>query len=272
MTNSTAIRFHKMHGLGNDFVVIDAISEKVDIGKLPFTLMADRHLGIGCDQFLIIESGKEADFFCRIVNSDGSEAEQCGNGLRCVARFVHEQKLIAANDFTLATIAGVFPVSIKDYDHISVTMLSKPVTTDHLEIRLPEFDISIAGASLSIGNPHFIIPVEKIDPADTMTLGAAIAVHPLFPQGTNVGFMEVVSEDHIRLRTYERGAGQTLACGSNACAAVIYGIMENSLSRKVAVEFEHGKVTIEWPDGKKPVKMTGPASYVFSGEWPLTVR
>ncbi len=142
-------------------------------------------------------------------------------------------------------------------------MISKPVTTDHLDVPLPEFDVSISGASISVGNPHFMFPVEKIDPADTTTLGAAIAVHPLFPQGTNVGFMEVVNRDHIRLRTYERGAGNTLACGSNACAAVIYGILDDSLSRKVAVEFEHGKVTIEWPDEERPVQMNGPASYVF---------
>ncbi len=268
MTRST-IRFHKMHGLGNDFIVIDAIHQTINLDTLPVQLMADRHLGIGCDQLLIIESGKNADFFCRIVNSDGSQAEQCGNGLRCVARFIHENGLYTRPEFKLETVAGIFPVHIQDYDHVRITMSSAAIDASNLEVHLPTRQISVSGSALSMGNPHFIIKVDDVENVNISDLGADISTHDIFPQGTNVGFMQVVNAEHIRLRTYERGAGNTLACGSNACAAVASGILEGHLNQRVAVEFEHGKVFIEWEGNDKPVHMTGPAAYVFSGEWPI---
>lgn len=268
MTTST-IRFHKMHGLGNDFVVIDAIHQAINIDALPVKQMADRHLGVGFDQLLIIERGKNADFFCVILNSDGSEAEQCGNGLRCVARFIHENGLFTKPTFTLETIAGVFPVDIKDYDQVRITMSTSSIDASNLELNLPVGDVSVSGSALSMGNPHFIVKVDNLETVDIGDLGSHISNHAIFPQGTNVGFMEVVKPDHIRLRTYERGAGNTLACGSNACAAVASGILEGTLNNQVAVEFEYGRVFIEWEGGDKPVHMTGPATYVFSGEWPI---
>jgi len=252
--------------------VIDATKQTLDLATLPVTKMADRHLGIGFDQLLIIEKSNHADFFCRILNADGSSAEQCGNGLRAVARYIHEQKLLDRKAFKLETVAGIFPVLIEDYDHIRITMSETDITASHMEIPLPDINKAITGDSLSLGNPHFIISVDNAVTAEADGLGCLISTHPIFPQGTNVGFMEVVQRDHIRLRTYERGAGATLACGSNACAAVVAGILQDTLANRVAVEFQHGQIMIEWEGNNKPVHMTGPATDVFSGEWPLSVR
>lgn len=263
------IHFQKMHGLGNDFIVIDAISQTIHLNTLPVKLMADRHLGIGCDQLLVILRGKKADFFCHIFNADGSEAEQCGNGLRAVARFIHESGLHASKEFTLETVAGVFPVRIKDYDHICVTMSTSTITSTSQDLQLPTQAVSVTGSVLSMGNPHYIIRVNSIEDVNLTELGAEISTHVIFPHGTNVGFMEVVSPEYIRLRTYERGVGHTLACGSNACAAVANGILNGELQKRVKVEFELGTLTIEWEGGDKPVHMTGPASLVFRGEWPI---
>lgn len=267
-----SIPFHKMHGLGNDFVVIDATKQPLDMNTLPVTLMADRHLGIGFDQLLIIENSNHADYYCRILNADGSEAEQCGNGLRAVARYIHEQGLLGQKEFRLETIAGIFPVLIKDYDHIRITMTQSASNASQLEVPLPEHNKTIQGSTLSMGNPHFIIPVDDLNDTAPMELGSLISTHPVFPQGTNVGFMQVVTRQHIRLKTIERGAGETLACGSNACAAVLTGIQQGALEPHVAVEFQHGQVTVEWEGHSKPVYMTGPAADAFRGEWPLSIK
>jgi diaminopimelate epimerase len=264
---SNSIHFTKMHGLGNDFVVIDAINQALDMGLLPTQLMADRHFGIGCDQLLIIQTSAVADFFCRILNADGSEAEQCGNGLRCVARYVHEHKLHSQSHFTIETIAGVFPVEIKDYDHISVTLAASGVVSSELSIPLPAIDLVVNGSSLSIGNPHFILQVPDIKTTPIAQIGSALAVHSAFPKGVNVGFVQVMKPDYILLRTYERGAGETNACGSNACAAVAAGILDGTLANSVIVEFKFGQLLIEWEGSSKPVRMTGPAAIIFSGEW-----
>ncbi len=264
MTQS--LHFTKMHGLGNDFIVIDTISQKVDWQKLPTATLADRHFGIGCDQLLLVGPSSSADFFCRILNGDGSEAEQCGNGLRCVARFVHETGLSNKANMTIETIAGIFPVEIKDYDHISVLIATSVMDLSTMQIDLPTLHTEVVGASLSMGNPHFIITVPDISTAATNELGRAIATHPLFPQGTNVGFMQIKDSGHIYLRTYERGAGETHACGSNACAAVAAGILDGSLSKSVRVDFRYGQLAIEWEGKGKPVRMIGPAALVFEGK------
>lgn len=263
------IKFTKMHGLGNDFVVINGIEHIIDWKLLPAKKIADRHLGIGCDQILLIEPSTSADFFCRIINADGSEAEQCGNGLRCVARFVHEKGLQQGNHFTLETIAGVFPVEIKDYDHIRVTIAAR-IESSSMQLSLTTLGTEVSGSALSIGNPHFIIKVADLQTTQTDQIGPAVSSHPSFPHGTNVGFMQVVSPDHIRLRTYERGAGETHACGSNACAAVAAGILDGSLHHAVTVEFHYGQLKIEWEGKNKPVHMNGPACTVFEGEITLT--
>lgn len=265
----SSLQFSKMHGLGNDFVVINAIDIKLDLAKLPIRLITDRHRGIGCDQLLIVEASTEADFFCRIINADGSEAEQCGNGLRCVARFVHEAGLTIKSSFTIETVAGIFPVEIKNYDHIRVALKASAITSKSMMIPLPQLETAIEGSSLSMGNPHFIIKVDDISSAPTTKIGPLISTNMLFPEGTNVGFVQVVDRQHIRLRTYERGSGETHACGSNAAAAVAAGILDGSLAQTVNVEFKYGQLIIEWEGGNKPVYMTGPATFVFAGVYSI---
>lgn len=265
MTNQP-MKFTKMHGLGNDFVVINAVQQPLDWKRLPAKLIADRHLGIGCDQILLIEPSTSADFFCRIINADGSEAEQCGNGLRCVARFVHEKGLHPSTNLTIETVAGVFPIEIKDYDHIRVTIPAAGIESSSIQLSLPTLGTAVSGSVLSIGNPHFIIKVADLQTTQTGQIGQAVSTHPSFPHGTNVGFMQVLKPNHILLRTYERGAGETHACGSNACAAVAAGILDGSLQHAVTVEFNYGQLMIEWEGKNKPVHMNGPASVVFEGE------
>lgn len=266
------IQFTKMHGLGNDFIVIENIQQSFDWRHLPAKTLADRHLGIGCDQILIIEPSKNADFFCRILNADGSEAEQCGNGLRCAARYVHEKKMHPHANLTIETIAGVFPVEIKNYDQIRVTIPSSNIESSAMQLELPPAGTTVKGSALSIGNPHFIIQVSDIQTAATGHIGLAIATHPSFPQGTNVGFMQIMNKNHIRLRTYERGAGETNACGSNACAAVAAGILQGSLLHSVQVDFKYGQLQIEWEGKGKPVHMNGPAAMVFNGEITVEIK
>ncbi len=253
------IKFCKMHGLGNDFVVIDCIHQTLDLKKFPIKQLANRHMGIGFDQLLLIEKSKQADFACRIFNSDGSEAEQCGNGMRCVARFVHEEKLTAKKSFSIATKAGVVNVLIHDYDTIQVSM-GIPIFQPKLNTAAVEL------SALSMGNPHAILQVKSVKEAPVLELGPTIAMHSAFPHGVNVGFMEVVNRQHIRLRTFERGAGETLACGSNACASVAAGIKNGLLDRKVKVEPTLGSLWVEWPDDQQVMLLTGPAVKVFVGD------
>lgn len=260
------LRFTKMHGLGNDFVIIDTIHQPLDRHALPIQQIADRHLGVGCDQVLLIEPSQHADFFCRILNADGSEAEQCGNGLRCVARFVHEKQLHPDRHLTIETIAGIFPVAIKNYEQIRVTIPAAGIEAAAMELQLPALGTAVSGSALSIGNPHFIINVPDIQSAAAGQIGQAVATHPTFPHGTNVGFMQIMDNKHIRLRTYERGAGETNACGSNACAAVAAGILAGLLQHSVMVEFKYGQLIIEWEGKGKPVHMNGPAVAVFEAE------
>ncbi|TAK79398.1 MAG: diaminopimelate epimerase [Gammaproteobacteria bacterium] len=255
----TTLHFTKMHGLGNDFVVMDPVTLSItDIAQL-----AHRHIGIGFDQLLVIEPSSRADFFCRIFNADGSEAEQCGNGLRCVARFVHEEKRHPASHLTIETKAGVFPILIKDYDHIRVTMGAPQLQENKLELMLTQQ--SVVMSVLSMGNPHAVMAVESVETVPISQLGPDIATHAFFPQGINVGFMQIITPHHIRLRTFERGAGETYACGSNACAAVAAGIAHGWLKSHVQVEFQHGSLHIEWEGEGKPIHMTGPATKVFDG-------
>lgn len=260
------LHFTKMHGLGNDFVVMNTINQPINLKQLHIASLADRHIGIGFDQLLMIESSQSADFFCRIFNADGSEAEQCGNGLRCVARFILEEGLYDQPEFRLETKAGIFSLQIQDYDHIRVALGIPEINENLYELHLKQ-DFGIVPVSiLSVGNPHAIVKVETVDLIPTDTLGHEISTHTFFPQGVNVGFMQIVNRNHIRLRTFERGVGETHACGSNACAAAVAGIANGWLQRHVKVEFRYGSLSIDWEGEGTPIYMTGPAARVFSGE------
>lgn len=263
---SHAIPFTKMHGLGNDFVIIDSRQSKIDLQKFTLPQLSNRHMGIGFDQLLIIEPGKNgADFYCRILNADGSEAEQCGNGLRCVARYIHENKLHSNSSFTIATAAGNFPIIIQDYDHICVTLPTPIIQQSLVNITIDQTTLLIS--VLSTGNPHAILKVPSIDSIIPKELAPKIAAQSYFPHGANVGFMQIIDKTHIRLRTVERGVGETHACGSNACAAVFAGKINGWLHNQVNVEFRYGKLMIECQDEKSPIKMTGPATRVFDGKF-----
>ena len=268
-----------MHGLGNDFVVIDAVNQQFDLNNLPITQLAQRHTGIGFDQLLIIYPADNADFFCRIFNSDGSQAEQCGNGLRCVASYIYQKGLAAKKEMTLATKAGVFNALIQEQGLVQIDMgvpafepneipfkadARKPVYTLETPQR-PSLEMNI----LSMGNPHAILNVINLNDFPVNEIGLQVASHPAFPQSTNVGFMEIVDRQQIRLRTFERGTGETNACGSNACAAVVAGIMNNTLDKTVKVHLRLGELQIDWLEKTRPVRMTGPAVNIFEGEFQL---
>jgi len=255
----TTIKFTKMHGLGNDFMVIDAITETIEIDKLPIVQLSNRHLGVGFDQLLLINKGKTHDFSCRFFNSDGSEAEQCGNGVRCVARFLHENNLLKGNSLSLETKAGTVEITIHDYDNIEVNM-GKPGFSN--SVRYQEYSFHC----LAMGNPHAILQVNRIDDFPVAELGNSMQSLKDFPTGVNVGFIEIKNPDRIRLRTFERGVGETFACGSNACAAVVTGIKHHHLKNKVTVELPLGHLTIEWHGENHDVLMTGPASRVYRGQ------
>lgn len=256
------VPFTKMHGLGNDFIVINAMELPFSLEQFPIKQLADRHRGIGFDQLLVIEPGKETDFFCRIFNADGSEAEQCGNGLRCVARYLHEEKISNQDTFTIATKAGSCSISLSDYDHIKVIFAS-PDVPQLIPLDLSKQQIQIY--YLTMGNPHAILKIDDLHSPLLNTLGPAIAAHPRFSRGVNVGFMQVIDDKNIKLRTYERGSGFTNACGSNACAAVYTGIFHGWLNHEVKVEFELGELSIRFLPENDELEMNGPAVKVFSG-------
>ncbi len=259
----TNVKFTKMHGLGNDFIVINGITEPFSIQNSSIKKLADRHQGIGFDQLLVLKPGKNADFSCDIFNSDGSEAEQCGNGMRCLARFIAEEKLSDKPNLTIATKGGTVETLIKNFNQITVNM-GVPHFKKNLELELENktFPLTI----LSLGNPHAILQVNSVQDFPVSQLAPSISTHAVFPEGINVGFMEIVNRDRIRLRTFERGAGETLACGSNACAAVVTGIQNQLLNAKISVELKLGTLEIEWQGKDHPVFLTGPAEKVFEGE------
>jgi len=250
-----------MHGLGNDFVVIDAVHQVIDIKKIAIPMLADRHRGIGFDQLLLIEKSNKADFACRIFNADGSEAEHCGNGMRCVARFIQTEKLSEKKIVTLETLAGLIEIVIQP-DYCYQVKMGIPYAEPELYTHA-----SLQFSVISIGNPHAIMCVPSVKTAPVLEMSARIATHVIFPKGVNVGFMEIINPQHIYLRTVERGAGETLACGSNACAAVVSGILQNKLDHKVTVTLTHGDLLVEWLGKDTPVILSGSAIRVFSGSY-----
>lgn len=261
------IPFTKMHALGNDFMLINNLDESINVAKLSVARLANRHTGVGFDQLLLLEKASAADFFCRIFNADGTEAEQCGNGLRCIARYIHENKLYPHHHFNIATRAGVFPVNIKDYDHIQIEMGAPQIEAlmmalEALQTLHKEQPVI---SVLSFGNPHAILKVNSLETLAAKELSTAITKHEIFKTGANVGFMQIINPNQIRLRTFERGVGETQACGSNACAAAIAGIGNGWLNSPVKVEYAHGSLDIEWAGNEAPVYMTGPASQIYAG-------
>lgn len=271
------LRFTKMHGLGNDFVVLDLITQRFNLSARHVRHLADRRFGVGCDQVLVVEVPQQTDvdFRYRIFNADGSEVEQCGNGARCFAKFVRDKKLTGKRTLRVETKAGVIELRMADNRHIHVDMGEPILEPSQIPIvansQLALYSIEIrnrnyAISAVSMGNPHAVLQVDDIDTADVANLGPAIEGHKMFPQRVNAGFMQVLDRGHIKLRVFERGVGETLACGSGACAAVVAGHLQGLLDNHVDVELPGGSLHIEWPGHGHPVIMTGPATTVFEGQ------
>lgn len=270
------LRFTKMHGLGNDFVVIDAVTQQVRMTAELARRLADRHFGIGCDQILIVEAPSlpDADFSYLIFNADGSEVAQCGNGARCLAKFVRDRQLTGKDRIRVQTRASILELGIEKNGEVSVAMGIPRLEPAEIPFQAPSratlytLDVdgqTLAIAAVALGNPHAILQVADIATAPVATLGPKIEGHPRFPEQVNAGFMAVIARDTIRLRVYERGAGETLACGSGACAAVVAGILQGLLDSSVTVHLPGGSLRISWPGEGQPVVMTGPATTVFQG-------
>jgi diaminopimelate epimerase len=278
------LKFTKMQGAGNDFVVLDGFSRTLEMSPQRARRIADRHFGVGCDQILLVERSQrsDADFRYRIWNSDGGEVEQCGNGARCFVRFVHDKGLTKKTEIRVETLSGVIAPRLESDGQVSVDMGAprfdpeevpfdpsglKPVGTRWpLEVE----GVAVEVAVLSMGNPHAVRIVNDIDAAPVTTQGPLIEGHPRFPRRANAGYMQVVDRAGVRLRVWERGAGETLACGTGACAAVVTGIRDGLLDDTVRVETRGGRLTIRWAGGENDpncsVWMTGPAVTVFEGE------
>lgn len=271
------IKFSKMHGLGNDFVVIDAVRQKFTLSPEQLRALADRHLGVGCDQILLVEPARrpDCDFRYRIFNADGGEVEQCGNGARCFVRFVHDQGLCAKREIRVETLGGVIAPRLNADGSVTVDM-GVPVfardeipfvsASDELVQPLLAGDVELAITAVSMGNPHAVHVVADVDAAPVETLGPLIEAHPRFPRRVNAGFMQIVDRQAIRLRVFERGAGETLACGTGACAAVVTGIARGLLDSPVCVATRGGELSIAWGGKGRPALMSGPAVCVFTGE------
>lgn len=270
------LKFTKMHGLGNDFVVVDAVNQTVSLDMKQLRRLADRHLGIGCDQVLLIEPPEgEADFRYRIFNADGGEVEQCGNGARCFVRYVHDRGMADKREIRVETLGGMIVPRLESNGEVTVDMgapkfepadipfvAEQHALTYLLDIGTTQVEIS----ALSMGNPHAVQVVPDVDHAPVSTEGPFIEHHPRFPRRVNAGYMQVLDRHHIRLRVFERGAGETLACGTGACAAAVSGMRRGLLDSPVTVSFGCGDLIIRWEGDDHPVWMTGPATAVFDGE------
>ena len=271
------LKFTKMEGLGNDFVVLDATGSPIALSREQLRRIADRHFGIGCDQILQVEKprARDTDFYYRIFNSDGGEVEQCGNGARCFVRFVRDQGLTDKTEIRVGTLSGVIVPTLESDGRITVDMGVPEFAPERIpfqaERRALTYQLDVGGhaleiSALSMGNPHAVQIVANVERAPVLTEGPAIEVHARFPQRVNAGYMQVIDRSHIKLRVYERGAGETLACGTGACAATVAGIQRGFLDPRVAVTTRGGDLSILWEGEGKPVLMTGPAVTVFAGE------
>ncbi|MDD1012491.1 diaminopimelate epimerase [Pseudomonas rubra] len=271
------LRFTKMHGLGNDFMVLDLVSQHAHILPKHAKQWGDRHTGVGFDQLLIVEapSNPEVDFRYRIFNADGSEVEQCGNGARCFARFVLDKRLTAKKRIRVETKGGIIELDVRNDGQISVDMGPPRLTPAQIPFDAPtqalSYPLEVAGrtvelAAVSMGNPHAVLRVNDINAAPVHELGPQIEHHPRFPQRVNVGFIQVIDRHRAQLRVWERGAGETQACGTGACAAAVAAISQGWMDSPLLIDLPGGRLSIEWAGPGTPVLMTGPAVRVFEGQ------
>lgn len=271
------LKFTKMHGAGNDFVVIDGVRQEVYLTPEQLRFLADRHFGIGCDQILLVKrsQNEEADFRYLIFNADGGEVEQCGNGARCFVRFVHDHKLTTKREIVVETQSGLISPRLEDDGRVTVNM-GAPIfeaaripfdsDSDAVIQALQVNGETVQITAVSMGNPHAVQIVEDVEQASVAQMGPLIERHPRFPKRVNAGFMQIVDRSHVKLRVYERGAGETMSCGTGACAAVVSGIQRGLLDNQVQVATHGGVLSISWSGANAPVMMTGPAITVFEGE------
>jgi diaminopimelate epimerase len=271
------LRFTKMQGVGNDFVVLDAVNQPVRLDAGTARRLADRHFGVGCDQILVIEKARTpaTDFYYRIFNADGAEVQHCGNGARCFLRYVRDKGLTTKSQIRVETLSGVIVPKLESDGEVTVDMGAPEFEPEKIPFvadqRALTYWIEVNGelleiSALSMGNPHAVQVVEDVEAAPVLTQGPLIERHARFPERVNAGYMEVADRHHIRLRVYERGAGETLACGTGACAAVVAGITRGYLDSPVRVSTRGGALHVAWEGGRQPVLMTGPAETVFEGE------
>jgi diaminopimelate epimerase len=268
--------FSKMHGLGNDFMVIDAINQSVELSAVQVQALADRHRGVGFDQLLLVEAATTAaDFRYRIYNADGGEVGQCGNGARCFMHFVHDRGLTDKTELSVETQSGLLQLVLETDGLVTVDMGEPRLAPADIPFDAAEFahtyPLEVDGetleiSALSMGNPHAVLLVDAVETAPVGRLGPLIEDHPRFPQHVNAGFMQIIDPEHIRLRVYERGAGETRACGSGACAAVVAGRLRDQLAPRVNVSLTGGNLVVKWAGEGHPVYMTGPATQVYRGQ------
>lgn len=270
------MQFSKMHGLGNDFMVVDAVTQNVFFSAELIRRLADRHSGVGFDQLLIVEPpyDPELDFHYRIFNADGSEVAQCGNGARCFAIFVRLKGLTNKRSIKVSTQNGRMVLNVANDDMVTVNMGEPNFEPSSVPFKAPKAEKTyilraaertILCGVVSMGNPHCVLQVDNVETADVAVLGPLLENHERFPERANIGFMEIVNRGHIRLRVFERGAGETQACGSGACAAAAVGIFQGNLDEKVRVDLPGGSLTINWKGAGQPLFMTGPAAHVYDG-------
>ncbi|WP_343578103.1 diaminopimelate epimerase [Pseudomonas sp. QE6] len=271
------LRFTKMHGLGNDFMVLDLVSQHAHVQPRHVKQWGDRNFGVGFDQLLIVEppSTPEADFRYRIFNCDGTEVEQCGNGARCFARFVVDKRLTVKKTIRVETKGGMIELTITNDGQVTVNMGAPRLAPEQVPFQADaealSYGVEVDGqsyqlAAISMGNPHGVLRVDDVDSAPVRTLGPKLEIHESFPQKANIGFLQVVDPHQARLRVWERGVGETLACGTGACAAAVAGIRQGWLQSPVQIELPGGRLSIEWAGPGQPVMMTGPAVRVFEGQ------
>jgi len=268
------LHFTKMHGAGNDFMVVNGINQPFQLTTEQIQTLAHRQFGIGFDQLLLVETSKVADFKYRIFNADGSEVAQCGNGARCFVRFVVDQGLSKKHEISVETASGIIMPKLENNGLVTVNMGAPRLTPREVpfiaDVAANSYSLEVANqqitiSAVSMGNPHAVQIVEDVETAPVVVLGSQIEVHPRFPERVNAGFMQIVNERHIKLRVFERGSGETLACGTGACAAVVAGIQLGCLQSPVKVTARGGELYITWQGGNTPVMMTGPAVTVFTG-------
>lgn len=271
------LKFTKMQGLGNDFVVLNGLSRPLPLGSDALRRLADRRFGVGCDQVLVVEPPREpgTEFYYRIFNADGGEVEQCGNGARCFARYVHDRGLTTRTEIRVGTLSGVIVPRLEADGQVTVNMGEPILEPARIPFVAPApaltYELAVDGrnvtiSALSMGNPHAVQIVADVDTARVAEEGPLIERHPRFPQRANAGYMEILDRGRIRLRVFERGVGETLACGTGACAAVVAGAMRGMLDARVTVSTRGGALRIAWAGAGAPVMMTGPAETVYEGE------